>query len=123
MGTASKLYKEQAAAASFTGDPIPLEGAKDYAGSFQAQVGAITGAWKVEVSNDPRLYNDPPDIASARWVDITSLVDFSLAPNPGGVAYDGIIPLEGLGVAWMRLSYTHVAGAGLLKVWYCGREG
>ena len=105
---------------SFVGDWVPLSKNGESLGSFQAQVGEITGTWKVEASDDPRAGKDDQD---ARPVDITSLCDFSLCPDPTGTAFDGIIIVEGLGIGFIRLSLDITdGGTDPTNVWACFKK-
>ena len=103
-----------AVAETVVGPSIPL-GAENYKNfSFIATFGDITGAFKVEISNDRRANPYHPDYASARWYDATA--EYTSFTQPAGSAGTAYIPFCDGGVGYIRLTYTHSAGEGVLYV-------
>lgn len=82
--------------------------------SIHAEYGAITGTWTVEASSDPRARAGHPDYSSAKWEDVTTA--FGLT-DPAGVAGDFDIPFDNANYGFLKITYTHGAGAGLLDLW------
>jgi hypothetical protein len=108
-------YKSLAAAASFTGDTIHVSADESDGISWVVTFGNVTGALKVEVSNDKNANPDVganSNVATARWLDITSSLILLGTGQPAGTAGVTGINIGNLRFAYARLSYTHSSGTG-----------
>jgi len=113
MGFYAKCIYASAAATANSGS-ICLRDESVSRIDIHAEYGDITGTWKVEVSSDPRARAGHPDYTSSVWDDKTT--EFALT-DPAGSAADFAEEFDNANYGFIRITYTHSAGTGLLYLW------
>jgi hypothetical protein len=85
-------------------DIVPLHPDNITRAAFQAYWGVTTGAWKVEVSNDERVWpgSSNYDATNGKWFNVTSIVGVD---DPDGAEGIDWVEKELVG-GWLRVTLT-----------------
>lgn len=109
-----------AVAANNAGVSIPIGPDRLSNMSYTIYHGAIVGTFAFYVSNDPRASASHADHANADWYNATS--EYTSIVQPAGVAGSLYVPFTDIGVAFVKLAYTHTSGTGVLRAHFNGNS-